>query len=157
MPDAIPFNRSAKADAAPKSDASAEELLAFERMLADLSARFANIPAELVEAEIQVTQTILRQFSGSIAAPLPNSRRTVRLSFYLLRPSTGSSRRHRVPFLRIFPGLLPNFAPARSSRYKTLPMIFPQKRSARPSISSTVRYLGIEVDDALAIAEQVDI
>src|SRR5882724_9599120 len=64
MPDAIPFNRSAKADAALKSDASAEELLAFERMLADLSARFANVPAERVEIEIQVTQTILRQFLG---------------------------------------------------------------------------------------------
>jgi formate hydrogenlyase transcriptional activator len=42
--------------------ASAEELLAFERMLADLSARFANIPVEQVEFEIQLAQTILRQF-----------------------------------------------------------------------------------------------
>jgi formate hydrogenlyase transcriptional activator len=50
-------------DAAP-SDASVEELLAFERMLADLSARFANIPAEKVEFEIQLAQTILRQFLG---------------------------------------------------------------------------------------------
>jgi transcriptional regulator with GAF, ATPase, and Fis domain len=64
MPDAIPLNRSAKPDAAPKSDASAEELLAFERMLADLSARFANIPAEYVEVEIRVTQAIVRQFLG---------------------------------------------------------------------------------------------
>jgi formate hydrogenlyase transcriptional activator len=46
------------------SRASVEELLAFERMLADLSARFANIPAEQVECEIQVAQTILRQFLG---------------------------------------------------------------------------------------------
>jgi formate hydrogenlyase transcriptional activator len=50
-------------DPAP-SDASAEELLVFERMLADLSARFANVPAEQVEYEIQVAQTILRQFLG---------------------------------------------------------------------------------------------
>jgi formate hydrogenlyase transcriptional activator len=62
MPDAIPFNRAAAVDAAPKSDASAEELLAFERMLADLSARFANLPTEKVQFEIQVAQTILRQF-----------------------------------------------------------------------------------------------
>src|SRR6266478_89346 len=62
MPDPIPFNKSTKA--APKSDASAEELLAFERMLADLSARFANVPAERVQFEIQVAQTILRQFLG---------------------------------------------------------------------------------------------
>jgi formate hydrogenlyase transcriptional activator len=41
---------------------SVEELLAFERMLADLSARFANVPIEKVEFEIQVAQTILRQF-----------------------------------------------------------------------------------------------
>src|SRR5882762_4879928 len=46
------------------SGASIAELLAFERMLADLSARFANIPAEQVEHEIQVAQTILRQFLG---------------------------------------------------------------------------------------------
>jgi formate hydrogenlyase transcriptional activator len=58
------FSRFAPAvihDAVP-NDASAEELLAFERMLADLSARFANVPAERVESEIQVAQTILRQF-----------------------------------------------------------------------------------------------
>jgi len=60
----VPFNKSAQANAAPKSDASAEELLAFERMLADLSARFANVPADQVEAEIQIAQTILRQFLG---------------------------------------------------------------------------------------------
>jgi formate hydrogenlyase transcriptional activator len=46
------------------SDASAEELLAFERMLADLSARFANVPAEKVEFEIQLAQKKLRQFLG---------------------------------------------------------------------------------------------
>jgi len=50
-------------DATP-SQASAEELLAFERLLADLSARFANIPAEQVESEIQAAQTSLRQFLG---------------------------------------------------------------------------------------------
>jgi transcriptional regulator with GAF, ATPase, and Fis domain len=46
------------------NDASVEELLAFERMLADLSARFANVPAERVESEIQIAQVILRQFLG---------------------------------------------------------------------------------------------
>jgi len=50
-------------DAAP-SEASAEELLAFERLLGDLSARFTNIPAEQVESEIQIAQTLLRQFLG---------------------------------------------------------------------------------------------
>jgi formate hydrogenlyase transcriptional activator len=43
---------------------SVEELLTFERMLADLSARFANVPVERVECEIQVAQAILRQFLG---------------------------------------------------------------------------------------------
>jgi formate hydrogenlyase transcriptional activator len=46
------------------NDASVEELLAFERMLADLSARFANVAVEQVESEIQIAQTILRQFLG---------------------------------------------------------------------------------------------
>jgi formate hydrogenlyase transcriptional activator len=46
------------------SDVSAEELVAFERMLADLSARFANVPGELVEIEIRTAQTMLRQFLG---------------------------------------------------------------------------------------------
>src|SRR5882757_7340729 len=64
MPDAKPFSGSVTADTAPNSDASAEELLAFERMLSDLSARFANIPAEQVEVEIRVTQAIVRQFLG---------------------------------------------------------------------------------------------
>ena len=43
---------------------SIEELLAFERMLADLSARMANVPAERVEAEIQIAQAALQQFLG---------------------------------------------------------------------------------------------
>src|SRR4051812_35010104 len=64
MPDAIPFNRSTKAVTAPESDASIEELLAFERMLSDLSARFANVPVEKVEQEIRVVQAILLKFLG---------------------------------------------------------------------------------------------
>ena len=64
MPNAIPFNRSTKAETAPESDASAEELLAFERMLADLSARFANVPADKVELEFRVVQAILLKFLG---------------------------------------------------------------------------------------------
>jgi formate hydrogenlyase transcriptional activator len=43
---------------------SVEELLAFERMLADLSARFANVAVESVESEIQIAQLILREFLG---------------------------------------------------------------------------------------------
>ena len=64
MPDVVLFNRPEKAEAAPKSEASAEELLAFERMLADLSARFANIPAEQVEFEIRAAQALVRKFLG---------------------------------------------------------------------------------------------
>src|SRR6185437_3957790 len=43
---------------------SVEELLAFERMLADLSVRIANVPAGLVEVEIRIAQATLRQFLG---------------------------------------------------------------------------------------------
>jgi formate hydrogenlyase transcriptional activator len=50
-------------DPAPNG-ASAEELLAFERMLADLSARFANVPADQIESEIHIAQTMVRQFLG---------------------------------------------------------------------------------------------
>ncbi len=46
------------------SSPSVEELIAFERMLADLSARMANVPADRVEAEMQMAQAILRQFLG---------------------------------------------------------------------------------------------
>jgi formate hydrogenlyase transcriptional activator len=49
---------------AEPNGASANELLAFERMLADLSARFANVPAERVEFEIEAAQTMLREFLG---------------------------------------------------------------------------------------------
>jgi formate hydrogenlyase transcriptional activator len=57
------FGSSTTHDVTPK-DPSIEELLAFERMLADLSARFANISAETVELEIQLAQALLRQFLG---------------------------------------------------------------------------------------------
>jgi formate hydrogenlyase transcriptional activator len=46
------------------NDTSIQELLAFERMLADLSARFANIPIENVETEIRLAQVSLLQFLG---------------------------------------------------------------------------------------------
>jgi formate hydrogenlyase transcriptional activator len=49
---------------AASNEASVEELLAFERMLADLSARFANVPVERVGSEIQIAQTVLREFLG---------------------------------------------------------------------------------------------
>src|SRR5450432_2411737 len=49
---------------APTGDASVEELLAFERMLADLSARFANVAIEQVEAEIQIAQRLMLDFLG---------------------------------------------------------------------------------------------
>jgi GAF domain-containing protein len=60
----IPINSSAKAEATTSSDVPVEELVAFERMLADLSARFANVPPERVEIEIQAAQIMLRQFLG---------------------------------------------------------------------------------------------
>jgi formate hydrogenlyase transcriptional activator len=49
---------------ATPSNPSVEELVAFERMLADLSARMANVPSDRVEPEIQLAQVILRQFLG---------------------------------------------------------------------------------------------
>jgi formate hydrogenlyase transcriptional activator len=49
---------------AATSDTSVEELLAFERLLADLSARFANVPVERVETEIQISQKLMLDFLG---------------------------------------------------------------------------------------------
>jgi formate hydrogenlyase transcriptional activator len=46
------------------SSPSVKELVAFERLLADLSARMANVTADRVEPEIQLAQAILRQFLG---------------------------------------------------------------------------------------------
>jgi formate hydrogenlyase transcriptional activator len=60
MKDVIQMN--GLAGAATPGDVSAEELAAFERMLADLSARFANVPVERVETEIEIAQVMLRQF-----------------------------------------------------------------------------------------------
>ena len=57
------FGSAAIPNAASRSP-SVEELVAFERMLADLSARMANVPADRVEAEMQMAQAILRQFLG---------------------------------------------------------------------------------------------
>jgi formate hydrogenlyase transcriptional activator len=45
-------------------DIPPDQWVAFERMLADLSARFANVPHELVESEIQQAQVVLREFLG---------------------------------------------------------------------------------------------
>ena len=56
--------RSAIMPNAAAASTSVEELLAFERMLADLSARMANVPADRVEPEIQLAQLVLRQFLG---------------------------------------------------------------------------------------------
>jgi formate hydrogenlyase transcriptional activator len=53
----------AATNAAP-SIPSVEELVAFERMLADLSARMANVLSDRIEPEIQLAQVVLRQFLG---------------------------------------------------------------------------------------------
>jgi formate hydrogenlyase transcriptional activator len=47
-----------------RETASTSELLAFERMLSELSARFTNIPIEHVENEIELAQTFLWKFLG---------------------------------------------------------------------------------------------
>jgi formate hydrogenlyase transcriptional activator len=57
------FGPAASHDTSSK-EPSVQELLAFERMLADLSARFANVPVERVESEMQLAQVILREFLG---------------------------------------------------------------------------------------------
>jgi GAF domain-containing protein len=46
------------------SDVSLEELLAFERLLFDLSARFANVAGEQVVAEIEIALKQLIEFLG---------------------------------------------------------------------------------------------
>lgn len=46
------------------SDVSLGELLAFERLLSDLSARFANVPGEQVVAEIEIALKQLIEFLG---------------------------------------------------------------------------------------------
>lgn len=46
------------------SDVSAQELVAFERMLAQLSARLANIPVERFVSEAQTAQVLVREFLG---------------------------------------------------------------------------------------------
>ena len=103
----------------PRTAHRPSELLAFERMLADLSARFANVPAEKVELEIpHGAGSSFGSFWDSIAAPLLNSRMTARLSFCPRPLSRVSMRRRWVRFPRNFPGLLPGFAPARCSGAK---------------------------------------
>jgi formate hydrogenlyase transcriptional activator len=64
MNDVTPINEYAKAEAPTPSEVSAEELASFERMLADLSARLANVSADRVEAEMQLAQATLQQFLG---------------------------------------------------------------------------------------------
>ena len=76
MADAIPFSKPAKTR--PKSEASGDELLAFERLLVDLSSQFANLAGEEFET---VTQTALREFgnfSASIEPPSLNFWKMVR-------------------------------------------------------------------------------
>ena len=64
MAEAIPFNRSVKTTVTSKNDVSPEERLAFERLLADISSRFANISGELVEIEIQSALKQIREMLG---------------------------------------------------------------------------------------------
>jgi len=54
-------------------------------MLADLSRDLPTFLPNGSKLRFRSRKRYSGNFSGSIAAPLPNSRRTVRLSFYLLR------------------------------------------------------------------------
>lgn len=46
------------------TEVSSEELASFERMFADLFARLSNVPADRVEAEMQLAQVALQEFLG---------------------------------------------------------------------------------------------
>jgi formate hydrogenlyase transcriptional activator len=48
----------------PVADSTQAELLSFERLLADLSARFTNVRGEQVSSEIQTAQARVREFLG---------------------------------------------------------------------------------------------
>src|SRR5271166_2069214 len=58
------FRASNLAKTSHASDASLEELLAFERLLSELSARFANVSGEQVVAEIESALKQLLAFLG---------------------------------------------------------------------------------------------
>jgi len=62
MVDAIPFNRPAKTKAG--LEASADERLAFERLLVDLSSQFANLSGEQFEIATQAALSRIREFLG---------------------------------------------------------------------------------------------
>jgi formate hydrogenlyase transcriptional activator len=64
MNDVIPIDGYGNAEAPMPSEVSAQELASFERMLADLSARLANVSGDRVEAEIQLAQATLQRFLG---------------------------------------------------------------------------------------------
>jgi formate hydrogenlyase transcriptional activator len=60
--DPIPFNKSAKTRPGP--EVSADELLAFERLLVDLSSQFANLAGEEFETVTQTALLRIREFLG---------------------------------------------------------------------------------------------
>jgi hypothetical protein len=62
MADPIPFNKAAKSRAGP--DVSADEFLSFERLLVELSSKFANLAAEEFEVETQSALLRIREFLG---------------------------------------------------------------------------------------------
>ena len=62
MVDPIPFSKPAKTRAG--SEASADELLAFERLLVELSSQFANLAGEQFEIETQSALLRIREFLG---------------------------------------------------------------------------------------------
>ena len=62
MADPIPFNKPAKSRAG--ADVSADELLAFERLLVELSSKFANLAADEFEVETQSALLRIREFLG---------------------------------------------------------------------------------------------
>jgi formate hydrogenlyase transcriptional activator len=63
MSDVIPITRSAKKTSA-EADVALDERLAFERLLADLSSQFANVPSDRVVTEIEGALKQLIMFLG---------------------------------------------------------------------------------------------
>jgi hypothetical protein len=109
--------------------------VAFERLLADLSARMANVPADRVEPEIQLAQVIHRQFLGfdrSTFAEFQDDNSLVVVS------STAIEGVDPTPLGPLPPssiGSSPNFAPVKRSSSRIRPTIFRRKLSARRNIS----------------------
>ena len=139
MADAIPFNKAAKSRAG--LDVSADELLAFGRLLVELSSKFANLAAEEFEVETQSALLRIWEFLGFDRSTFAEFMADGSLNVLCTNAVAGVDAVPPGTLLPQLKWITASFLPARWVFFNHCLMIFRRRRSPKPPMFGALTFV----------------